>query len=54
MFIYKNFIAGDFLIKAGANNYKMKINGWASGGFSAPNDAAALEIFQNILQGDNE
>ena len=54
MFIYKNFIAGDFLIKAGANNYKMKISGCPTGGFTAPTDAAALEIFKNILQGDQE
>ena len=52
MFIYKNIFENDFLIKAGTNEYKMKINGWACGGFSAPSDSAALEIFQNILQGD--
>ena len=52
MFIYKNIVDQDFLIKTGANNYKMKISGWASGGFTAPSDSAALEIFQNILQGD--
>ena len=52
MFIYKNFLAGDFLIKTGGTQYKMKINGWASGGFSAPSDADALEIFKNILEGD--
>lgn len=52
MFIYKNLVDQDYLIKTGVNNYKMKINGWASGGFTAPTDAAALEIFQNILQGD--
>lgn len=52
MFIYKNIIENDFLIKAGENQYKMKINGWASGGFSAPTDADALTIFQNILKGD--
>lgn len=52
MFIYKNIVDQDFLIKAGANQYKMKISGWASGGFSAPSDADALEIFKNILEGD--
>lgn len=53
MFIYKNIIENDFLIKAGENQYKMKINGWASGGFSAPSDADALEIFHGILRGEN-
>lgn len=53
MFIYKNLFAGDFLIKTGENNYKMKLNGWACGGFSAPSDAAALEIFHGILKGEN-
>lgn len=52
MFIYKDIFAGDILIKAGGTQYKMKINGWASGGFSAPTDAAALEIFKNILMGE--
>ena len=52
MFIYKNIIEQDFLIKAGANEYKMKINGWASGGFSAASDADALDIFKNILEGE--
>lgn len=54
MFIYSDIYENDFLIKVGANNYKMKISGWPSGGFTAPTDAAALEIFQNILQGDQE
>ena len=53
MYIYKNIIEEDFLIKVGANDYKMKINGWPSGGFSAPSDADALEIFRGILKGDN-
>ncbi len=52
MFIYKNIIENDFLIKAGKNQYKMKINGWASGGFSAASDADALAIFHGILKGD--
>jgi hypothetical protein len=51
MFIYKNIIAGDFLIKSGENHYKMKIDGWPSGGFSAPSDADALEIFRSIIKG---
>lgn len=53
MFIYKDFFAGDYLIKTGTSNYKMKISGWASGGFSAPSDADALIIFKNILMGEN-
>ena len=53
MFIYKNIIENDYLIKVGANNYKMKINGWPSGGFSAPSDADALQIFHGILRGEN-
>ena len=53
MFIYKNIVDQDYLIKAGENNYKMKIDGWPSGGFSAPSDADALEIFQSILKGEN-
>ena len=53
MFIYKNLVDQDFLIKAGENNYKMKISGWASGGFSATTDADALEIFIAILRGNN-
>ena len=53
MFIYKDFFAGDYLIKTGANDYKMKISGWASGGFSAQTDAEALAIFKNILTGEN-
>ena len=52
MFIYKNLLAGDFLMKTGATEYKMKIDGWACGGFSAPSDADALEIFHGILKGD--
>jgi hypothetical protein len=52
MFIYKNWVEQDFLIKVGANNYKMKISGWPSGGFTAPSDSEALEIFQNIIEGD--
>ena len=53
MFPYKNFLAGDFLIKTGETQYKMKIDGWACGGFSAPSDAAALDIFHGILKGEN-
>lgn len=51
MFIYKDIMENDFLIKAG-NQYKMKINGWYCGGFFAPNDTAALEIFKSIIKGD--
>mgnify|MGYP006974655725 CR=1 FL=1 len=52
MFIYKNILEADYLIKVGAGHYKMKINGWACGGFSAPSDADALAIFKDILEGD--
>jgi hypothetical protein len=52
MFIYRDIFAEDFLTKVGPNEYKMKISGWASGGFSAPSDADALAIFKNILEGD--
>lgn len=51
MFIYKDIFENDFLIKAGTQ-YKMKINGWYCGGFSAPSDTAALEIFKQILTGE--
>ena len=53
MFIYKDLFAGDYLIKTGTNDYKMKISGWASGGFSAQTEADALAIFKNILMGEN-
>ena len=53
MFIYKDLFAGDYLIKTGTNDYKMKISGWASGGFSAPTEADALAIFNGILKGEN-
>lgn len=36
------------------NHYSMKINGWYGGGFSAPSDTKALEIFKNILKGDQK
>lgn len=32
------------------NHYSMQINGWYGGGFSAPSDTKALEIFKNILK----
>jgi len=51
MFIYRNLLEQDFLIKTGENNYKMKIGGWPSGGFSAQTDSEALEIFQAIIKG---
>lgn len=53
MYIYKNIIEEDFLIKVGATEYKMKINGWACGGFSATSDTEALEIFRGIIKGEN-
>lgn len=53
MFIYKDIIENDFLIKVGTQ-YKMKISGWYAGGFSAANDTAALEIFKRILKGEKE
>jgi len=52
MFIYKDILENDFLIKAGAHAYKMKINGWYCGGFSAPSDTEALAIFKTILEGE--
>ena len=53
MFIYKNIVDQDFLIKTGADRYKMKIGGWPSGGFFAPSDVDALKIFTEILKGEN-
>lgn len=32
------------------NHYSMQITGWYGGGFSAPSDTKALEIFKNILK----
>ncbi len=58
MFIYKDIIENDFLIKTETlqrvNHYKMKISGWYAGGFSAKSDTAALEIFKRILKGEKE
>lgn len=58
MFIYKDIIENDFLIKTDTlktiNHYKMKINGWYAGGFSAKNDNEALKIFKGILKGEKE
>jgi hypothetical protein len=34
------------------NHYTMKINGWYGGGFSAPSDTKAIQIYQNILKGE--
>jgi len=53
MFIYKDIIENDFLIKTGTG-YKMKISGWYAGGFSAKNDTTALQIFKGILKGEKE
>lgn len=53
MFIYKDILENDFLIKAG-NVYKMKIGGWYAGGFSAASDTDALQIFKHILKGEKE
>ncbi len=55
MFIYSDILENDFLIRSETlktvNHYKMKINGWYAGGFSAPSDTEALAIFKNILKG---
>ena len=34
------------------NHYTMKINGWYGGGFSAPSDTKAIEIYQSIIKGE--
>ena len=56
MFIYSDIYENDFLIKAEVlktvNHYKMKINGWYCGGFSATSDTEALAIFKTILEGE--
>lgn len=56
MFIYSDILENDFLIRTETlktvNHYKMKINGWYAGGFSAPSDTAAREIFIRILEGE--
>ena len=56
MFIYSDIYENDFLIKAEVlktvNHYKMKINGWYCGGFSAASDTEALAIFKGILEGE--
>ena len=56
MFIYNDILENDFLIKTESlktvNHYKMKISGWYAGGFSAPSDTEALEIFKSILEGE--
>ena len=36
------------------NHYTMQINGWYGGGFSAPSDTAALEIYKRILKEELE
>jgi hypothetical protein len=56
MFIYSDIYENDFLIKAEVlktvNHYKMEINGWYCGGFSAASDTEALAIFKTILEGE--
>lgn len=56
MFIYKDIIENDFLIRSETlqrvNHYKMKISGWYAGGFSAGSDTEALQIFKRILKGE--
>lgn len=56
MFIYKDILENDFLIKTETlkrvNHYKMKIGGWYAGGFSAKSDTEALQIFKRILKGE--
>ena len=57
MFIYKDILENDFLIKTETlktvNHYKMKISGWYAGGFFASSDTEALSIFKTILEGEN-
>ena len=36
------------------NHYTMQINGWYGGGFSAPTDTKAIQIYQNTLKGEKE
>ena len=52
MFLYKDILSNDFLIKTGADRYAMKLNGHACGGFNADSDGDALAIFKNILTGE--
>lgn len=56
MYIYMDNNGRDFLQRVAelkrVNHYTMQINGWYGGGFSAPSDTKALEIFKNILRGD--
>lgn len=56
MFIYKDIIENDFLIRSETlqrvNHYKMKISGWYAGEFSAGSDTEALQIFKRILKGE--
>lgn len=58
MFIYKDIIENDFLIKIETlnrvNHYKMKISGWYAGGFSAASDTEAPNIFKRILKGEKQ
>ena len=58
MFIYSDIMENDFLIKTEilktVNHYKMKINGWYCGGFSAASDTEARAIFMEILKGEKE
>ena len=56
MLLYSDIYENDFLIKVEVlktiNHYKMKINGWYCGGFSAASDTEALAIFKTILEGE--
>ena len=52
MFIYSDIYENDFLIKTESHHYKMKINGWYCGAFSAASDTEALSIFKGILSGE--
>ena len=36
------------------NHYSMQINGWYGGGFSAPSDTKALEIFKNLMKAEEK
>lgn len=56
MYIYMDNTGLDVLERVAklkrVNHYTMLINGWYGGGFSAPSDTKALEIFNRILEAE--
>lgn len=56
MYIYSDNMGHDVLERVATlkmvNHYTMLIGGWYGGGFSAPSDTKALEIFKRILAGE--